>query len=453
MARGPSIPPPGAAYDRPIDKALALAIAGDKEGSLRWAVALLDAEPRVPLRMLITSWMLGLLGRNDVAGRGMRVAVERAIDAANLPLAVAASAKLRDLGGDCAGCLDSVAKAFAKRSPRLLEKRGAPPSLSPGGGSFAPLPESLTGAALIQRAEAVLTKVCDLFDDERKAEPPPQVTPQPLFSSMDERGLRAMIEIFDVRIVPRGYTLVEEASIGDEAYIVARGELDVQKNAHRQGVTPIPLARLGNGAVFGEMALLSRAPRSATVTAAVPSVVLVAHRADLDRVVERAPQVGREFAEYCRRRMLENLVRTNFIFRAASPAERPGLVERFQIRSFEAGERIVTQGGTPDGLHIIALGEVSIVHRDDGERTIMTKLGPGDVVGEVALILRRPPITDVVAHHPTVTLFLPREKFMSLAKAHPKVFVDLYEIAIKRDEETSVMAAEEAQDTDDFVLV
>ena len=85
--------------------------------------------------------------------------------------------------------------------------------------------------------------------------------------------------------------------------------------------------------------------------------------------------------------------------------------------------------------------------------TVVANLGPGEIVGEVALVLRRPAITDVIAHHPTVTLFLPRERLMELVKAHPKVFVELYELAVKRDEETSHMASEEASETDDFVIV
>ncbi len=42
---------------------------------------------------------------------------------------------------------------------------------------------------------------------------------------------------------------------------------------------------------------------------------------------------------------------------------------------------------------------------------------------------------------------------MELVKAHPKVFVDLYELAVKRDEETSTAAAEEATELDEFVIV
>jgi CRP-like cAMP-binding protein len=191
------------------------------------------------------------------------------------------------------------------------------------------------------------------------------------------------------------------------------------------------------------------------VRAAVPSIVLVAKKPALDRVAASAPGVGRRFADFCRRRMLENLTRTNFVLRAASPAERPALIERFSIRTFETGDKLVTQGAQAEGLHLIALGEVAVVHHDqtDDSGTVVTRLGPGEVAGEVSLVLRRPAIADVIAHHPTVTLFLPSERLMELVKSHPKVFSDLYELALKRDEETTQMASEEASESEDFVIV
>jgi cAMP-dependent protein kinase regulator len=94
-----------------------------------------------------------------------------------------------------------------------------------------------------------------------------------------------------------------------------------------------------------------------------------------------------------------------------------------------------------------------VLHHDGTEPTLVAKLGPGEVVGEVALILRRPAITDVVAHHPTVTLFLQRDRFLGLARAHPKIFVELYELAVHRDQETASAASAEAAETEDFVLV
>jgi CRP-like cAMP-binding protein len=441
------------AQSSPIDQALTYAEASMHEAALRSGAALLELDPRAAMRIFLCAWMLGELGEQEIAKRGLTVAVERAIDSGNLALSVAAACKLGEFGGDVATSLSAIAKAFAKGSPRLLDKRGAPPNLPGVGAGFTPLPDSLSGQALLDEAKAIVEACLQTFETDRAESPPPKLPPQILFSSLDEKGLYAMIEILNVRVVPRGCVLVEEGSAGDEAFFVARGELDVQKA--KPGAAPIALARLGSGALFGEMALLSRAPRTATVVAAVPCVVLVAKKAALDGVVETTPRVGRVFAEFCRRRMLENLMRSNFVLRAASPAERPALVERFSIRTFEAGDKVVAQGSQPEGLHLIALGEVAVVHQDekDGSATIVTRLGPGEVVGEVALILRRPAITDVVAHHPTVTLFLPRERLGELVKGHPKVFVELYELAVKRDEETSHMAAEEATETDDFVLV
>lgn len=438
----------------PIDQALTFAEALDHEAALRHSAALLELDPRSPVRLFVSAWMLGALGDHDNAKRGLTVAVERAVDAGNLPLSVAAACKLREFGGDHAAALSLIAKAFAKGSARLLERRGAPPNLPGVGPGFTPLPDSLSGPSLLERAATVVETSVGVFEADRAESVAPKIAPQILFSSLDEQGLYAMIEILAVRVVPSGALLVREGSTGEEAYFVARGELDVQKAPTKAGAAPIALARLGSGALFGEMALLSRTPRTATVIAAVPCIVLVATKSDLDHVVAEAPNVGREFAEFCRRRMLENLMRTNFILRAASPAERPALVERFSIRTFEAGESVVSQGSEPEGLHLIALGEVAVVHRDDdGTNTILTKLGPGEVVGEVALVLRRPAIADVIAHHPTVTLFLARERLMELVKAHPKVFVDLYELAVKRDEETSTAAAEEATELDEFVIV
>jgi cAMP-dependent protein kinase regulator len=280
-----------------------------------------------------------------------------------------------------------------------------------------------------------------------------QVAPQVLFSALDPDSFKATVAVFDVRFVPAEQALVDEGSVGNEAFIVARGELDVSKKSMNPGGAPLALARLGNGALFGEMALLSSAPRTATVTACRPSVVLVGSKGALDRVAAKAPEVGRVFAEFCRRRMLDNLVRTNFILKSASPSERPALIERFTVRQFNQGDRIVVQGSPPDGLHIVALGEVDIVHHDGKEPTLVARLGPGEVVGEVALILRRPAITDVIAHHPTVTLFLQRDRFLGLARAHPKVFVELYELAVHRDQETATAASSEASETEDFVLV
>src|SRR5262249_7201604 len=136
-------------------------------------------------------------------------------------------------------------------------------------------------------------------------------------------------------------------------------------------------------------------------------------------------------------------------------ADRPALVERFQTRTFEKNERLLVQDQPPPGLFLIASGEVAVVRHEggDGEPLVLSTQTAGDVVGEVATVLRRKANADAFAVHPPVTLFLPVEGFMALIKDHPSILVELYRMAVKRDEETNIVMAEEAADAEDFVLV
>jgi CRP-like cAMP-binding protein len=441
------------AEERAIDRALSLALNDQREGALGIVAALLEQEPLSAFNTLTTAWLLGELGRAADAEQGLRAALARAVLDGNLPLGIAAHVLLGRAGAEDEAGLGSMAAAFAKGSPRLAQRRGAPPQLSGPQRDPAPLDASRKGDALLDEAARVLGVAIAAQDEASAAAAASSVPPQVLFSALDQDSFKATVAAFDVRFVATGQVLVEEGSVGNEAFILARGELDVSKRALTPGGAPLALARLGSGALFGEMALLSSAPRTASVTACRPSLVLVGSKALLDRVAAKVPEVGRVFAEFCRRRMLDNLSRTNFILKAASPSERPALLERFTIQKFAQGDRVVAQGSPPDGLHIVALGEVDVVHNDGDEPTLVARLGPGEVVGEVALILRRPAITDVIARHPTVTLFLQRDRFLGLARAHPKVFVELYELAVHRDQETATAASLEATETDDFVLV
>jgi len=318
------------------------------------------------------------------------------------------------------------------------------------GPSLKALPDSLKDSELAARAQkAVRASAEHLLTLPGGDGPLPAA---PLFSSLEKPALRAFLEIFSPKLYGSGKRVVEEGSTGTEAFVLARGELDVTRHAMNTSI--VHLARLGSGALVGEMALLSRAPRAATVTATGPALLLIARKAELDQAVTKSPLLGREFAEHCRRRMLDNLIKTSPILRSVNPGERADLVQRFAIRAFEPGDRLITQGRTTDGLFLIASGEVGIVYKEpSGESTVVARLGPGEVLGEVALVLRRPANASVIAQHPTVTLLLPRERFLEAVRAHPQMFLDLYELATRRDEETASVAGLETVDLDESILV
>jgi cAMP-dependent protein kinase regulator len=277
----------------------------------------------------------------------------------------------------------------------------------------------------------------------------------PLFSALSKEGLRELVTAFEMITVPAGQIVIEEGEEGAEAYIVARGELEVARRASAEdGEPPVVLAKLGSGALFGEMALLSRAPRAARVTTTRASILLVAKRDALEAVAQKRPEVGIELAAHCRRRMVANLARTSPVLVSVPPEERTMLVERFETRIYEKGDKLVNAGFDAPGLHLVASGEVAVVAHDGEEAMVLANLPAGETVGEVALVLRRKTNADVIAVHPTVTLFLPREEFLALVQDHPAILHGLYMTAVRRDDETTkALDSSSTNIADEYLLV
>jgi CRP-like cAMP-binding protein len=434
--------------ESPIDRALSLALAGEHDAALRWTAAIVKSDPSMPTALCLCGRLLGEQGRQQAAREACSLAVERAIDLENLPLAVAAARELERFGGAPEPKLDLIAEAFCKGSPRLGEGTVPPPPLLPAN-DFQPLPSVVTGVALLGKATEILHGARKQIEQGALA---PGIKALPLFSSLGRDALRGLCAAFKAIWIQQGNTVIEQGQVGSEAYFVARGELEVRRE--REG-DPTVLARLANGAIFGEMALLSRAPRAGSVVAIRPSIVLEVSKEALDRLSEREPEIGAEIAAHCRDRMFHNLVRMSDTLMVVPAADRPALVERFQTRTFEKNERLLTQDETPPGLFLIASGEVAVVRREEseGDPLVLTTLGPGDVVGEVAMVLRRKANADVIAVHPTVTLHLPTNDFMGLIRAHPTILAELYHLAVTRDEETQHIMEEEASVAEDFILV
>jgi CRP-like cAMP-binding protein len=447
---------PGAqSSDSPLDRALALLLAGEREAALRWAAAVVQQDMSIPSALILTARLLAEAGRTEAAIEGFELCVKRAIDTGNLPLAVAAVGDLRILGVEVSRHLDEIASVFCKGSPRLSDDATPPPPPLPHGEDFQPLSSFLTGPALLSKSTEVVHEASKEYEASSESEPP-LVSPLPLFSALEKEGLRALIGCFEMFTVPAGNRVISEGDEGAEAYIVARGELEVRRTMETDGTSrTITLARLANGALFGEMALLSRAPRAASVVANRPSILLVARRDSLEAVAATRPDVGVELAAHCRRRMVTNLLRTSKLLLTVAAEERPALVERFETKVFEKGDKLIVDGKDTSGLHLIASGEVAVVgHEENGEPFVIASLGVGETVGEVALVLRRKANADVIAAHPTVTLHLPREDFLGLVKEHPAILAGLYHAAVERDEETSsVLAGGAAAVVEDYDLV
>ncbi len=111
----------------------------------------------------------------------------------------------------------------------------------------------------------------------------------PLFREMPQAGRRHLAQALCPGLALPGEAIVSKGRRGRRMYFVVAGEVLVE--------LPGGVIRLGPGAFFGEMALLSRAPRSATVRAEGYCHLLVLDDQDFCEVIRRDPALRQHFEE------------------------------------------------------------------------------------------------------------------------------------------------------------
>ena len=90
------------------------------------------------------------------------------------------------------------------------------------------------------------------------------------------------------RVAKHGEVIVKQGDPGDSMFIISTGE--VRATVDKQG-QDIPVATLKDGDFFGEMAVLSGEPRTATVTAVKNTELLELNRENLTVICTRHPEV------------------------------------------------------------------------------------------------------------------------------------------------------------------
>jgi CRP-like cAMP-binding protein len=112
----------------------------------------------------------------------------------------------------------------------------------------------------------------------------------PLFLNVSREDLEAIAAHLIERRYPKGSTIVEEGLEGDFMYILCEGRVKVTKLSD-DGREKI-LEMLDGGSFFGEMALLDRAPRSASVKTLTPVRLLALSRMDFLAVLRNSPDIA-----------------------------------------------------------------------------------------------------------------------------------------------------------------
>jgi SulP family sulfate permease len=118
-----------------------------------------------------------------------------------------------------------------------------------------------------------------------------------------------------------------------------------------------------------------------------------------------------------------------------------GLCERLDIPQ---ETMLMRRGDAGDALYFVERGEVSVmVHLEDGKRRRLRTLGPGSMVGEMALYSGQPRSADVVTETPCRAYRLSAERFARLERVDPAVVIEFHSFVVKLLAQRLTAASEE----------
>jgi CRP-like cAMP-binding protein len=285
-------------------------------------------------------------------------------------------------------------------------------------------------------------------DDEPGTPARPQAAPKkvtskkvPLFDDLSQGAFVELVNKLDYHRHEAGQLIIREGDPGRSFYVIVEGRVRIYKTAGDG--SEITLARLGEGAFFGEMALLSGAPRTANVAAEEDTELLEVTDVVLRELAGKYPQVVTSLKNFYRQRLLANVMAISPLFRDFDPQERKGIAEKFRMKQALAGEVMIGEGTTSDGLYVVLHGAVQVTAAKDNKHVELATLKDGDIFGEMSLLTRKPATATVTALSNAILLRLPRESFQELVLTHPQILELVSELTEKRKSATEAILQDE----------
>lgn len=147
---------------------------------------------------------------------------------------------------------------------------------------------SLENTELTQAAKRIADIVSQNFQDQKMGMAIINLLRGlPFFQGLGDGELRKIARLFIQKLYRSGETIFRKGEYSYEAYVLMRGQVDIVLS---EGAPP--LAKVGNGEIFGELAFLDGTPRTAAAIAAETTIALVVQRGEFYAMVQREPHLG-----------------------------------------------------------------------------------------------------------------------------------------------------------------
>ena len=217
----------------------------------------------------------------------------------------------------------------------------------------------------------------------------------------------------------------------DKMYFLVDGQVGLTVRGKTIGVVKV-------GEIFGEMATISDAPRSATAVARSACRVIALDDKQFYSALQKTPQFALMMLGGMIQRLRGMIAKLSGVPSAETRESRvfdkkllaslqAGLGDQALVR-YQRGNVIMVTGQTGALMYVVLEGRVAISIRG----AVIERVGPGGVFGEMALIDQSPRSANAAAETDCALLAINRSVFLNLVKSDPTFGISLLAASAER---------------------
>lgn len=303
-------------------------------------------------------------------------------------------------GGGAGGGLNTISEEGGGSTAGKDEKK--PPSSSANLANTRQRAQGISGES--KKVEDIYMNLQD-FDktDEEKSSIEKALLGNVFMKNLKEYHISEIVRCMYPVNYNEGDMIITEGTSGDVLYALQEGRVEVQKEGKK-------LAQFGGPTVFGELAILYKCPRTASILVISSKAKVWAISRDTYQTIMMKDGIQRQMDAL---KVINNVQ----LLKKLPESMKMKLSSSLMEETYSKGEYIIRQGSIGDTFFILNEGEVLItVVKEPGQPAVPIRtLQKGAYFGEVALLREEPRTANVIAVADQVVCYVvEREKFMKL---------------------------------------
>ena len=274
----------------------------------------------------------------------------------------------------------------------------------------------------------------------------------PLLSELEEAELVELVNGLTTLHYDMGEVICRDGDDGDSILIIAKGAVKI----YVEGVAgeKIGISQLKDGDFFGEVGFFTDGKRHASVMAMDDTDLLEMKKDAVLALEKKHPNVGGTLESFYKKRVLDKILAVSPLFSTLKESDRQELLGSFNLKTFESGDVVISEGDEGDSLFIIKSGKVEVTTGgESGGKVSLAQLKEGDFFGEVSLITGKKRTATISAVTPLELMELSKGDLMACSEKYPKVkeVLDRYRKVRVEQTVSKIMALKEMETKEGLV--